>query len=321
MTIITSLAKKLFLRLTPAKLRMQLKFNRVNFSAAPPILVFQMGKVGSTSILDTLNRMDLGRPIYHAHYLSAEGVRAAKTWHLEQQGKAPHSITYYEVLGSKLRATCGKVRFTIITGAREPIARDISNYFELAGRIDRGLRNDDGSFDSGKIERYFIDRFNRFADEGDHYFGTNWFERELKGTFGIDIYSYPFDQDRGYTVIREDSFDLLVYQFEKMTDIFPDALAQLLGRDDVPALAKSNVGNSKWYAGLYADIKDSIVIPADICKRIYQTKYVKHFYSEEMINRFIEYWSRPRKTYYPGGSIVGIIFKQHSGHVPLESSF
>lgn len=296
MTIITSLAKKTFLSLTPYKLRVQLKFHRVNFSAAPPILVFQMGKVGSTSILHTLKLMDLGRPIYHAHYLSIEGVRAAKTWHLEQQGKAPESITYYQVLGSKLRANLGKVKLTIITGVREPIARDISNYFELADRIDRGLRNDDGSFDSGKIERYFIDRFNKFADEGDDYFGTNWFDRELKGTFGIDIYSYPFDQGRGYRVIREDSFDLLVYQFEKMTDIFPDALAELLGRDDVPALAKSNVGDSKWYAELYADIKDSIVIPVDICKRIYETKYVKHFYSEEMINHFIEYWSKPRKA-------------------------
>jgi hypothetical protein len=292
MTSLHSLARKTLYSLTTMKFRDRIKLSRLDFSTTPPILVFQMGKVGSTSICDTLESMNLGRPIYHVHYLSGEGIKAAELWHKQYQGKVPYSVTYFGLLGAKIRANLGKARYTIITGVREPIAKEISNYFELADKIDMGLRNDDGAFDADRIDEYLLDRFNRFAEEEDHFFTTKWFEQELKGTFRIDIYSYPFNKDKGYSIIREESLDLLVYQFEKMQDVFPDALGELLCLDNLPALEMRNVGMSKWYADLYADVKRNIVVPVEVCQKVYGTRYVGHFYSKEMIDKWIEHWSK-----------------------------
>jgi hypothetical protein len=47
---------------------------------ATPLIVYSMGKVGSTSILESLKDLRLEVPIYHAHWLTKESLNRAKLW-------------------------------------------------------------------------------------------------------------------------------------------------------------------------------------------------------------------------------------------------
>lgn len=235
--------------------------------------------------------MNLGRPIYHAHYLSKDGIRDAKSWLKRQMSYVPDSVGYFDLLGKKVRANLGKAHFSVITGVRDPIAKEISGYFELADKIDMGIKGIDGSYDPRRVEEYLMDRFSRFDVEENGFFTTKWFDQELKGTFGIDVFEYPFDKERGYSVIRHNNLELLMYQFEKLPEIFSSAISELLNLHDVPELERRNVGEAKWYAELYANVKANIVVPVEICKKVYSTKYVRHFYSSEMIEEFVNEWS------------------------------
>jgi hypothetical protein len=290
---VTSGMKKALYGLTTTKFRDRLKFARMDFQEIPPILVFQMGKVGSTSICHTLESMDLGRPVYHAHYLSTEGIEKARSWHRHHQGSVPYSIDYYQLLGRKVCANLGKAHYAVITGVRDPIAKEISNYFELADEIDHGLRNDNGSFDIDAINRYLLDRFDRFADTESDFFTKVWFDQELKGTLGIDVFQHPFDSNAGYTIIKSNNVDLLVYQYEKLEHVFPAAVAKLLGltQSDVPSLARHNVGSQKWYAEVYAEVKERIAVPLEVCRRVYGSKLVTHFYSQQTTADWTRRWS------------------------------
>lgn len=289
-----STIKKILYRLTTQKFRDRIKFSRIDFSATPPILVFQMGKVGSTSIRDTLKAMNLGRPIYQAHYLSRQGIELARLWHRHHQGKVPYGVEYYQLLGRKIQTNLDKAHYTIITGVRDPIAKEISNYFELAEKIDHGLRAEDGTFDIERVDSYLLDRFNRFDEEEDGFFTTKWFDQELKGTFGIDVYEHPFNRYKGYSIIRYDNLDLLVYQYEKLQQIFPDALSKLLDLEltAVPELKRHNIGMSKWYAEAYAEVKRRIRVPVEVCRKVYRIRFVRHFYSDQMIEDWVRHWSR-----------------------------
>src|SRR5258708_39936699 len=58
--------------------RAQIKYRqaRKKFNIDTPIIVFQMGKVGSSSVYDALNDLDLDVPVYHAHVLNRFDVYA-----------------------------------------------------------------------------------------------------------------------------------------------------------------------------------------------------------------------------------------------------
>lgn len=49
----------------------------LNFRKQPPVLIYQMGKVGSTSIYKTLKRARIRYPIFHIHWFSKKGLYRA----------------------------------------------------------------------------------------------------------------------------------------------------------------------------------------------------------------------------------------------------
>lgn len=46
-------------------------------------------------------------------------------------------------------------------------------------------------------------------------------------------------------------------------------------------LTNRNVGNEKLYSNLYNSIKKNIVFPKNYLDEMYQSKYAKHFFSDE----------------------------------------
>ena len=103
-------------------------------SEYPPILVYQMGKVGSKTVFATLNSMGLTNPIRHMHHLSDKGFDDL-VWKRKDE-PAKEAVR----LGIKLRNSLVELtkttrRIYVISLTREPIITMISAVFENLDNI------------------------------------------------------------------------------------------------------------------------------------------------------------------------------------------
>lgn len=103
-----------------------------------------------------------------------------------------------------------------------------------------------------------------------------------------DIMDYPFDREKGYTVIKVENIEIFVYQLEKLNDIVPE-LSNWIG---IPfeKLEKGNQASDKWINETYKQALQEIQLTQEYFDRCYDEPYVKHCYSEEDIEKFKARW-------------------------------
>ncbi len=73
------------------------------------------------------------------------------------------------------------------------------------------------------------------------------------------------------------------------SDIFEEAITEFLG--DTIELVNVNTSSGKQGYEKYKYLKKNVKIDSDLLKRIYDTKYMNHFYSPEEIDSFIRQWT------------------------------
>ena len=78
---------------------------------------------------------------------------------------------------------------------------------------------------------------------------------------------------------------------EDMNNTFNEALSGFLNISKPIIMEKANIGKKKKYSNDYKSVVGNIKISDQICDKIYQSKYVQHFYSSEMIDSFFKKWS------------------------------
>ena len=248
------------------------------------ILIYQPGKVGSKTIEASLNQLDIKN--VHIHSLVTNGV-------LEDD------MTYNEVReGFKLWAKTitdkgGKIK--IITMVREPIARSISLYFMCFA--DEALCNypllaeHKGRIlipDTYKGVKDFIKEHANYGQYGEEF---EWFNEELKEVFGVDIYEYPFDKEKGYSIIEKDNIEVLVMTLEKMNEN-EKVICDYVGVDNFK-LHNANVADDKPCKYAYKQLVKEIDVDDDIISFYFDSnKCVEHFYKPEQIEKFKKKWKR-----------------------------
>ena len=109
--------------------------------------------------------------------------------------------------------------------------------------------------------------------------------------FGIDVFEYPFDKEKGYSIIKKDNIEVLLMKLEKL-----NGLEQIIGRfAGAPhfKLINANIGEKKQYAYLYKDVKDTMKIPREVFDFYYKgNPRMDHFYSEEEKAAFLKKWEK-----------------------------
>jgi hypothetical protein len=237
------------------------------------ILIYTPAKVGSRTIEYSLSSINKNNLIIH-HFM-----------HFIAQHANDHKeiISYYRNLISELD------HLQIITLVREPIARDLANFFQCNFAIykQRDLR--------GPFLDCCINEMKRVAfewyDDSRYGYQFEWFNQELKAVYGIDVYDHPFDKGKGYAIIRKDNIELLIMKLEKL-----DKLESIIGKFvDVPnfKLINTNMSEGKTYKYLYQNVRDAILIPQEIISLYYENNpYIDHFYTEEEKAEFLKKWKR-----------------------------
>lgn len=258
-----------------SSLRSYMGFLR-KLNAGNPVIVYQMGKVGSSSIVQSLEAQGV-YPVFHTHRLNPVNIEAARR---AKHGRRPEeettSLRLYRGIIRKRRLT----RFVSLV--REPVARNVSAFFQnleqFAG-VKRGAQN----IDLEPLTQQFLDEY-------DHAVPLKWFDKEMYEMLGVDVYATPFPRDKGYLVLREGPFDVMVLRAEAPDAVKAEALQDFLGLDHLE-IQRTNVSKQKWYAKAYDDFKKRLVLPKTYLDAMYNTKYTRHFYSDEEIDRICERWS------------------------------
>ncbi|MFX0070554.1 MAG: putative capsular polysaccharide synthesis family protein [Candidatus Hermodarchaeota archaeon] len=261
-----------------------------NFNVTPPIIIYQVGKVGSTTVYKSLKNARLRNPVYHLHFLSDEGIKSAEEYHLGlERPVIPNHIRLSKLLRKKMDKTKG-VKWKIITLVRDPIGRDISNLFESIEHFYPNLVNESGNVKINEAIEFLLEMFSDFDESTDYT--ARWFDTEINAFFDIDVYTYPFNHQKGFTIIRDKNVEIVIIRLEDLNRNFNEALTQFLNLDKPIEMCKAGIREEAVHAAAYKHIREEITIPRSVCNKIYSSKYARHFYDDNMRNKHIQKWSK-----------------------------
>ncbi|VEP16806.1 conserved hypothetical protein [Hyella patelloides LEGE 07179] len=258
------------------------------FFSKTAILVYQMGKVGSTTVYFSLKKQFLFTPVFHVHCL---GERALKEQEKAYQavGKMPSQVRHLRH-GNFLRNQLNEsaiIKWKIITLVRDPIIREISIFFQQKEhRFPNGI-------DTNEIIDILQQKFASFKESTDYV--CTWFEREIKSNFNVNVYDFWFDKQKGYCMINKENIGILIIRLEDLNNCFNTATKKFFSINKNLDLRAENVASYKEYKAQYIEAIAKIKIPRDVCELIYSSRYAKHFYSDEMLNKLIEKWTKESK--------------------------
>jgi hypothetical protein len=257
-----------------------------------PILVYQMGKVGSETVARSLENADLEAPIFHVHYLEPAALELAERrvrsrW---DPGRGGRGVNVWESQHIARRLRSGNERWSVVTLVRDPVARNISDYFHKLGEVEPARVGREPSDELvAELRTGFLERFE------DHELPLTWFDSELKGVFGLDVYETPFPVARGYGLYANARARAVVIRTEDLDRVAADALRELLGLEGM-RLTAVNVGERKPYARLYSRFVAQVELPSEYLSRMYDSRFARHFYAEEELAAFRRKWQSSRES-------------------------
>lgn len=262
---------------------------RIGWSAEPAIIVYQQGRVGSTSVYNALLRSDLGLPVLHLHTLSAEEARRQIDAARADGGVAPRNVFLSRKLARVFEAdtaaeAAGGEKWRVLSIFRDPLAILVSLVM-----MDPKTGKRPGETNDAFVTR-LADRL--AGDDPTGYQILRWIGETLSAEVGIDPYAVPFDHAAGFTTYRAGNRRLVLLKFERMNEVFPDAVEALVDR--VPAgleMRHENIHRDRAKDDLAAHVRASLKLPRDYVERVYDTPFARHFYTEEERRAMIARWT------------------------------
>lgn len=217
------------------------------------ILVYQPGKVASKSIYRSIRNYN--RNVLHCHSLndieSAEG-------------------DLYKLLNIKSAK--------VICLVRDPIARTIAAMWQNVSEIEMYS----AEVDFEEIENYFF-------PDGFWMHEFSWLDSEIKKFFKIDVFQYPFDKKKGYSIIKKGNIELLMIKMESLNKL-KGVIGDFLNIEQFD-LVKENVGEEKLYRFAYQEYKKEFHLSKEVLENIYKkNEQIKYFYSEQERNDMYTKW-------------------------------
>ncbi len=230
----------------------------VAWMADNSVFVYQSKKVGSSSV---------------GYSARLAGVYAV---HLHDFGFL--KLEYY-FLRDMIRKISGK----IISIVREPIARQLSLLWHYWGTAESNFLIGNRFRSLDEIEKQFYS----VPNEEDEF---EWYLKEFKDIFDINIYEYPFDKEKGYSIIEKDGISLLLLKTERLNEL-ESVIGKFLGVEQFE-LRGINIGKYKDCKYAYEDYLRNVKIPREFFEYYYcNNQYMDYFYTKEEKDVFYQRWA------------------------------
>ena len=172
---------------------------------------------------------------------------------------------------------------------REPVSREISEFFQYVHSMYPELLDENGNLEEDRALRILQTKFMFYNPQKNYT--CRWFDMEMKGMFGLDVYEHPFNTEEGYTIINHGNVELLILRLEGLDQNFSQRVTQFLDLPTPIEMYKSNVRTEQKRGATYQHVLQKFTIRESICRKIYASSYARQFYSEAEIEQFIQKWS------------------------------
>ncbi|MFC0117850.1 putative capsular polysaccharide synthesis family protein [Pseudoalteromonas xiamenensis] len=239
------------------------------------IFIYQMGKVGSTSLEHSIPQA------MHIHAFYSDN----HTCPIRMQGLAGNGLRYFfkraiqEIEYFVMRwAFRKRTKTKIITLVREPLKRNISMFFHDLDSYLFAYYTGFAQVNSAPktTREQHVDVLKAcFLETFPHTYPLHWFDNEFYCMTGIDIFAHPFDKQKGQGVVQSENYEVLVLNMNKLSEN-TELLSEFTGVNI--DLCNSNVGDNKWYAELYSRFNADDPAFATLKQQFTDSKYFKHFY-------------------------------------------
>jgi hypothetical protein len=247
-----------------------------------PILVYQMGKVGSTSVMATLKHVP-GLEVHQVHRLSAANVARVRDW--------PDPPGDEEGLRLSERLIRPGAPLRIVTLVREPIGRNISYFFQNLDKICNTPAAHEVIPIETLVRRYQIEF--PYSDDP-----LSWFDYEFREVLGIDVYSTAFDHAAGFQAISNATCNVLILRTDLPDTTKARVLSEFLDLAEPIALKeRANVTRDKTQSAAYHAFLKSIRMLPEYVDGMFGSRFAQHFFDTKTREHL-------RKAYLEGGSIV-----------------
>ena len=239
------------------------------------VIVFTMGKVGTLTICNSLDRVNIKHVHPHSLRYTQPGIHFLKNVNLSFLRKI---FYFYKTISKRLKVNLWlglSKEIIIITGVRDPFSRAISAFFEQSHYL--GI--DPDNMDYQKTYKEFL---NYYDLEGT----ANWFDNEINETFNIDIYLEKFDREKGFQVINKGKVRMFIYRIDKLNSLEKEL--QLFIGNKKMVLESTNITNPSTN---YTTLKSQYLYSTKEFESISKTRYLQHFYTSEEIGSLKKRWT------------------------------
>jgi hypothetical protein len=227
---------------------------------SPLIVIYTMGKVGSTTISHSLHRA--GIPCLDVHFLNPARLQLYMQDNLRRGGSLPRHFGE-SIIHNFIRQKWPRRRILYITLVREPVARNLSAVFQNLSKQTPPTVEEIQS----EIRKYPV----RLPDQ--------WFADELFATTGLNYGSVMLREGAMHSIVKRNRFSLLTLKLG-----IGDLEAGEIVSDFVQAKVKIkriNEAPTKWYAELYQTVVSERLFDDEFVRGSLANRYVEWFWSED----------------------------------------
>jgi hypothetical protein len=152
------------------------------------VILYQMGKVGSSSLKESLIQNNIKTLHIHRYYFRTT-ERALDIKHFILKLRKNFTYNFY----------IRRKKVKIISFYRDPLARNISSFFQ----------NLDMYFSKNELKNLSYEQLEEKFNNADNIHETpnNWFDLEFNTKLKVDIYQHPINKTKGFTVFSKKNLD------------------------------------------------------------------------------------------------------------------
>jgi len=279
--------KKIIMSSIPVERVERARINWLLRGGRTPILVLQMGKVGSSSICDALRCSQIQRkhPVFQVHYLTKSKVLELEDYYKSRKTYVRRHIVVSKILNEKY--SNDEINFSnLVTSIREPVGRRISAFFENYPQTHPNLLNYTGDAFIDETVRVLTALLDEEAATLRTY-EDQWFETEVHERFGLDVFEARVESAYGFYRMENEQARLLLFKMEELGRSFAGGIEWLTG--EKVAIGTRNVGSKKSYSSAYNEVKRKLRIKESVVREILSSKLVETFYADQKEHLFAKW--------------------------------
>lgn len=252
------------------------------------VLIFTVGKVGSSSIYSTCLANE-NIDAYHLHHISPQALQAQSAAFVNNP-EMMHDHLKTALLLAERKALQNE-NLKVINLVRDPVSRSLSHFFQdYFAPSSMNLKNLLQQIDEFGEEKMATEIIKMFLAKSRHLEPFNWVKTELSYILQDEPYKHPFNKDDGYNIIENKNVSLLTLQCEIDDKQKLNAVSEFLDLsfDDI---VTSNITGDRNVGNIYKKVKSLMKLPTEYLDMMYKNEYCEHYYSQKQLAAFREVWS------------------------------